>query len=147
MSQPLVSIVLTLYNDEIFIAETIESVKAQSYPKWELIIVDDASTDKSAEIAEKYTEDERIRLIRNEKNGQVSNAHNVGDRECRGAYIAPLDSDDLWDPEKLAKQVEYMDYHRVTAETRQRPRTNKGTTQRIGTDRRECRPDIPYLPT
>ena len=111
MSQPLVSIVLTLYNDEIFIAETIESVKAQSYPKWELIIVDDASTDKSAEIAEKYTEDERIRLIRNEKNGQVSNAHNVGDRACRGAYIAPLDSDDLWDPEKLAKQVEYMEAH------------------------------------
>ena len=111
MSQPLVSIVLTLYNDERFIAEAIESVKGQSYPNWELIIVDDASTDKSAEIAETYTEDKRIRLIRNAKNGQVSNAHNVGDRACRGAYIAPLDSDDLWDPEKLTKQVAYMEKH------------------------------------
>ncbi len=111
MSQPLVSIVLTLYNDERFIAEAIESVKRQSYQNWELIIVDDASTDKSAEIAETYTDDERIRLIRNEKNGQVSNAHNVGDRICRGAYIAPLDSDDLWVPEKLEKQVAYMETH------------------------------------
>ncbi len=111
MSQPLVSIVMTLYNDERFVAETIGSVLEQTYPKWELIIVDDASTDDSAEIAEKFTTDPRIRLIRNEKNGQVSNAHNVGDRACRGDYIAPLDSDDLWDPEKLEKQVRYMEEH------------------------------------
>ena len=57
MSQPLVSIVMTLYNDERFVAETIGSVLEQTYPKWELIIVDDASTDDSAEIAEKFTKD------------------------------------------------------------------------------------------
>ena len=114
MSQPLVSIVLTLYNNERFIAEAIGSVKEQSYPNWELIIVDDASTDRSAEIAEQFTEDPRIRLIRNEKNGQVSNAHNVGGRECRGEYIAQLDSDDKWVPEKLEKQVAYMEAHPET---------------------------------
>ena len=113
MSEPLVSIVLTLYNNERFIAETIQSVLSQSYTNWELIVVDDASADGSADIVLRFA-DPRIRLIRNEKNGQVSNAHNVGDRACRGEYIAPLDSDDLWDPAKLEKQVRYMEAHPET---------------------------------
>ena len=111
MAQPLVSVVLTLYNNEDFIAGTIRSVQTQTWENWEMIIVDDASTDSSAQIAEGFTEDPRIRVIRLAKNGQVSEAHNTGDREAKGDYIAPLDSDDLWDPEKLAKQVAYMEAH------------------------------------
>lgn len=110
MDQPLVSIVLPLYNGERFIRETMDSILAQTYTCWELIVVDDASTDASAEIALSY-QDPRIRVIRNSRNGQVSYAHNTGNRACAGKYIASVDSDDVWKPEKLEKQVAWMETH------------------------------------
>ena len=114
MEQPLVSIVLTLYNGERFIAGTLESVLAQTYPEWELIVVNDASTDRSAEIVSSF-DDPRIRVITLPENGQLCQAHIIGDREVRGKYMAVLDKDDLWLPEKLAQQVAYLEEHPNTA--------------------------------
>lgn len=113
MSDPLVSIVLTNYNGEKTIAEAIESVIMQTYPKWELIIVDDASTDSSLEIIRLFR-DERIQLFRNERNEHVSFSHNKGNLHSKGKYIAALDNDDTWEPEKLSRQVHYMELHPET---------------------------------
>ncbi len=110
MSNPLVSVVLTNYNGERFVRQAVDSVLAQTYDNWELIIVDDASTDQSLHILKEYR-DPRIRLKVNERNGQVSFSHNVGNAMCRGQYIAALDYDDIWKPEKLEKQVAWMEAH------------------------------------
>lgn len=105
----LVSIITPSYNSEKFIGKTIESVLAQTYQNWEMIIVDDKSTDSSTDIIKNYTEkDERIRLIMLNKNGGVASARNKAILECKGDYIAFLDSDDLWLPEKLEKQLNFM---------------------------------------
>ena len=108
MKQPLVSIILTLYNGEKFVRETIESALAQTYTDWEMIVVNDASTDGSADIVSSF-DDPRIRLVTLEENGQLCNAHIVGDGEARGKYMAVLDKDDLWEPDKLEKQVSYLE--------------------------------------
>jgi len=99
---PLVSVVVPNYNCGRFIAGTLESVFAQTYPAFEVIVVDDGSTDDSASVLARY--EGRIRLLRQPNQG-VSAARNHGIRESRGELIAFLDADDLWDPEKLAKQV------------------------------------------
>lgn len=97
------------YNCEKFLAETIESVLAQTYENWELLIVDDHSTDGSVEIIKEYCEkDERIKLFVNEKNSGAAASRNWALREATGEWIAFLDSDDLWLPEKLGKQLEFM---------------------------------------
>lgn len=104
-SFPLVSIVIPAYNAEKFFAATLDSVLAQSYTAWEAIIVDDGSGDRTAEIAEAYVgRDARFRYFR-QRNAGVGAARNRGIAEARGTYIAPLDADDIWLPEKLAKQV------------------------------------------
>lgn len=113
MDQPLVSIVMTLYNGEKFVKQAIESVLAQTYSNWELIVVDDASTDMSVDMVRSIA-DPRIRLIRLAENGQICNAHITGDREAKGKYIASLDKDDLWDKTKLEKQVSWMEAHPET---------------------------------
>ncbi len=113
MGQPLVSVVLTNHNGEAYIRQSVESVLAQTYPAWELIIVDDASDDGSPEFI-RSLRDPRIRAVFNEENGQVSYTHNRGNRLCRGTYIAALDYDDLWKPDKLEKQVAYMEAHPET---------------------------------
>ena len=110
MSNPKVSIVMTNYNGEKFIREAIQSVLSQTCTDWELIIVDDCSTDSSLSVAEEF-HDPRIRIIRCEANGQVSMAHNVGNKAAAGEYIATLDNDDLWAPEKLEKQIQYLEEH------------------------------------
>ena len=110
----IVSIIMPSYNTGRFISETIESVLAQSYSNWELIIVDDCSTDNTDEVVEKYLCDERIRYIKNEKNSGAAVSRNRALREARGKWIAFLDSDDLWSPEKLEKQIGFMEengYH------------------------------------
>lgn len=110
----LVSIIMPSYNTGRFISETIESVLAQSYSNWELIIVDDCSTDDTDEVVGQYLTDERIRYIKNKNNSGAAVSRNHALREAKGKWIAFLDSDDLWMPDKLEKQIRYMemnDYH------------------------------------
>lgn len=104
-----VSIITPAYNAEKFIQETIESVIQQTYPHWEMIIVDDCSTDQTTQIVKKYTEqDERIKLIQLKENSGAAVARNTAMDYATGKYLAFLDSDDLWLPEKLEKQVTFM---------------------------------------
>lgn len=104
-----VSIIMPNYNCEKYIEETINSVLAQTYENWELLVVDDCSTDKSVEIIKSYCEkDERIKLFINEKNSGAAASRNWALREATGKWIAFLDSDDLWLPEKLGKQLSFM---------------------------------------
>ncbi|WP_300278913.1 glycosyltransferase family 2 protein [Peptacetobacter sp.] len=109
MKENLVSIITPMYNSERYIVSTIESVLNQTYKDWEMIIVDDCSTDSSSEIAKSYSEkDERIKYIRTEKNAGVSNARNVALKMATGSFLAFLDSDDTWEKEKLEKQIDFM---------------------------------------
>lgn len=104
----LVSIIMPSYNTASFIKETIQSVLNQTYSKWELIIVDDCSTDNTDEVLE-YIKDSRIRYFKNDKNLGAAVSRNKALREARGQWIAYLDSDDLWMPEKLEKQIRFME--------------------------------------
>ena len=109
-----VSIIMPSYNTGRFISETIESVLAQSYSDWELIIVDDCSTDDTDEMIGQYLTDERIRYIKNKNNSGAAVSRNRALREAKGKWIAFLDSDDLWEPDKLKKQIAFMEnngYH------------------------------------
>ena len=106
----LVSVIIPCYNSERYIVQSIESVIMQTFQQWEMIIVDDCSTDNSADIIKKYeAKDFRIRYLKtNEPSGSPSIPRNIGIREARGRYIAFLDSDDIWYPNKVAKQLELM---------------------------------------
>ncbi|WP_319204596.1 glycosyltransferase family 2 protein [uncultured Ilyobacter sp.] len=109
MKNNIVSIITPLYNSENFIKKTLESVKAQTYENWEMIIVDDVSTDNGVKIVKKYAkQDSRIKLIQLDKNSGGAVARNIAIEAARGKYIAFLDSDDLWHPEKLEKQISFM---------------------------------------
>ncbi len=110
MSNPLVSIVMVNYNQERYIGDAIESVLHQSYQNWELIVVDDGSTDRSKEIIQSYA-DERIRPYFLEQNRHICYATNYGFAKVRGEYLARLDSDDVWRPEKLDRQVAFLEAH------------------------------------
>ena len=103
----LVSIIMPNYNGAKYIKETIESVLAQTYQNWELIIVDDCSTDDSVEIVKSF-DDKRIRLLHNEENSGAAVSRNYALREANGKWIAFLDSDDLWSNDKLSKQLSFM---------------------------------------
>lgn len=104
---PLVSVVMPSYNAEKFIVEAITSVINQTYSHWELIVVDDCSTDGTQEIVKSYIEkDSRIRLIAKKKNSGVANTRNIGINEAKGQFIALLDSDDVWEKKKLEKQIQ-----------------------------------------
>lgn len=104
----LVSIIMPSYNTGAFIKKAIQSVLNQSYKNWELIIVDDCSTDNTEEVVLPFLNDQRIRYIKNEKNSGAAVSRNRALREAKGKWIAFLDSDDLWLPEKLEKQVLFM---------------------------------------
>lgn len=107
-----VSIVMPCYNCSQFIQEAIASVVAQTYSKWELIIVDDCSTDESVEIAKKNSlNDPRIKIFRQEARSGPAVARNTAIELATGRYIAFLDSDDMWLPEKLEKQLQLMENH------------------------------------
>lgn len=106
---PLVSIITPCYNSAKFIGETIDSIQAQTFKDWELIITDDCSTDNTTEIIERYiAADPRIKLYKLEKNSGGGVARNNSIKEAKGRYIAFCDSDDRWHPWKLAKQLEFM---------------------------------------
>lgn len=104
----LVSIVMPSYNTAEYIADSIRSVLAQTYPNWELLIVDDCSTDETDVIVASF-DDPRIRYFKNEKNGGAAVSRNRALREAKGKWIAFLDSDDLWMPDKLEKQIGFME--------------------------------------
>ena len=110
----LVSIIMPSYNTAKFIEQTIKSVLAQTYTNWELIIVDDCSTDNTDKVVSSFLSDNRIRYYKNKVNSGAAVSRNRALREANGKWIAFLDSDDLWLPEKLEKQINFMkknDYH------------------------------------
>ncbi len=105
----LVSVIVASYNNALFIEETIESVINQTYTNWEMIVIDDCSSDNSVEIIEKYAQKEpRIKVIINSKNLGVAQSRNRAIKAAVGTYIAFLDSDDVWLPKKLSKQLSLM---------------------------------------
>lgn len=106
LAEDLVSIVVPVYNCESFIQETIVSVQAQTYQNWELILVDDCSKDKSAELIRKMAQtDERIRYVAQPVNQGAAKARNVGVDYAKGRFLCYLDSDDLWLPEKIETEL------------------------------------------
>ncbi len=106
----LVSIITPVYNSEKFLRATISAVRSQSYQVWEHILVDDCSSDRSAEIVrELATKDRRIKLIENERNGGPGASRNRGIEHASGKFIAFCDSDDYWHPQKLEWQIKYME--------------------------------------
>ena len=105
----LVSIITPVHNSERFLQQTIDSVLAQTYKEWEHILVDDCSTDGSADLIRAYTStDARIRYIRLNENSGAGIARNKAIEQAKGDYIAFLDSDDTWYPKKLERQLEFM---------------------------------------
>ena len=105
-NDPLVSVVMANYNGERFVRESIESVLSQTMQDLELVIVDDASTDSSVSIFREYMrKDPRIRLIRSYKNRRTAASRNAAIRAARGEYVAIIDNDDLWEPDKLERQI------------------------------------------
>lgn len=106
----MISIILCTYNREKYLARAIDSVIAQTYRDWELIIVDDGSTDRTEELVKSYT-DPRIRYEKLEKNRYYCYAANYGLKKCQGQYVAFQNSDDEWLPDKLDKQIQFMEAH------------------------------------
>ncbi|MGF9965821.1 glycosyltransferase family 2 protein [Bacillus rhizoplanae] len=106
---PCVSVITPSYNSARFITETIQSVQQQTYEQWEMIIIDDGSTDDSVSIITEYIKnDSRIRLLSLKQNVGIAAARNIGLKEARGKYVAFLDSDDIWFPHKLYEQISFM---------------------------------------
>ena len=107
MIEGIVSITMPSWNTASFIEEAIQSVINQTYKKWELIIVDDCSTDDTEKVVASFN-DERIKFFLNKKNSGAALTRNKAMREAQGEWIAFLDSDDLWTPNKLEHQIEFM---------------------------------------
>ena len=106
---PKVSLIMPVFNTDRFVGEAIESVLCQSFTDFELIAIDDGSTDKSAAILRTYVrKDSRVRVVRTSHKG-VAHARNVGIESCRGAYVANLDSDDIACPTRLQAQVDFLE--------------------------------------
>lgn len=123
----LITVVMPAFNAAATIEESIASLQAQTYPHWQLVVVDDGSSDTTCALVERIAAaDPRVRLLRQPMNGGPAAARNRGVREARGRYVAFLDADDLWRPEKLSVQVpamgapglvmSYHDYRHMTAE-------------------------------
>ena len=114
LSDNMVSIVMPSFNTALYIARAIRSVQVQTYTNWELIIVDDCSSDNTDEVVFPFLRDKRIKYIRNLKNQGAALSRNTALRQARGRWIAFLDSDDVWAKNKLEKQLNFMlrnDYH------------------------------------
>lgn len=111
-TNPLVSIITPSYNSEAYIKDAIESVLAQTYTNWEMIIVDDCSTDNTVKIVNSYN-DKRIQLVELDVNSGPAIARNTAIAIAAGRYLAFLDSDDQWLPEKLEKQLHFMQRNNI----------------------------------
>ncbi len=99
-------VIITTYNRAYLLGKVIESVICQTYKDWELVVIDDASTDNTADVVKDYqSQDNRIRYIRNPENKGLAFSRNQGIKHSKGDYIAFLDDDDEWLPEKLGKQM------------------------------------------
>lgn len=110
MNNNLVSIIMPSYNCGKYVEETIRSVQAQTYKNWEIIFVDDCSTDGTVKrVSELREKDSRIKLFQNKFNSGAAVSRNNALCEAKGRWIAFLDSDDLWEPEKLEKQVKFLE--------------------------------------
>jgi glycosyltransferase involved in cell wall biosynthesis len=109
-TNPLISVIMPVYNAEKYVKEAIESILNQTFPDWELIIIDDCSTDNSIEIIQSF-QDERIILLKNEINLGVSKAPNKGIRIALGKYVTKMDADDISLPTRFKKQVEFLEKH------------------------------------
>lgn len=106
-STPLVSVIMPAYNAEKYIEQAIRSVQKQTVRSWELIVVDDRSTDKTAEqIRRLAAEDMRIIPVYSETNHGAAESRNIALRQCRGEFVALLDADDVWHPQKLERELE-----------------------------------------
>ncbi len=111
---PLVSIITPSWNVEGLIGETIASVQAQTFPDWELLIADDCSTDNTAAMIESFAaKDPRVKLIRQPRNGGPALARQAAIEQAQGRFVAFLDSDDLWLPTKLERQIAFAREHRA----------------------------------
>jgi len=109
MSVPRLSVIMSAYNSERYIDESIRSILNQSFRDFEFLIVDDGSTDKTLEILKRYSsEDARVKVIRNKVNVGLSRSLNIGIKETRGEYVARQDADDISTPDRLNKQIEFM---------------------------------------
>ena len=109
MNEPFVSVIIPAYNCEPFIEAAVRSVMEQTHRSWELLVIDDGSTDATCEIIRRLAEeDARIRFLRNPVNIGVAGTRNRGLDESRGEYVAFLDGDDVWHPDKLEKQLQAM---------------------------------------
>lgn len=107
--QDKVSIITPSWNSEKYIKKTIESVQNQTYSNWEMIIVDDCSSDNTVKIVQEISkEDPRVRILKQSTNGGAAKARNRSLKESSGRYVAYLDADDIWKPSKLEKQVQFM---------------------------------------
>lgn len=114
MEIPLVSIIIPTFNSEKFVAETIQSVQNQTYPNWEIILVDDCSSDRTVSLILEMAEcDNRIHFFQLNKNSGTGVARNLGISNANGRYISFLDADDLWKPEKLQKQIDFLTGNKV----------------------------------
>ncbi|WP_029036358.1 glycosyltransferase family 2 protein [Salinimicrobium xinjiangense] len=112
--QPLVSVIMPAYNSAAFIAESISSVQQQTYPHWELLVIDDASIDGTSKVVEAImAEDKRIRLHGLPANQGAGFARNIGIKAATGEFISFLDADDLWKPNKLEEQLQLMQGEQV----------------------------------
>ena len=110
-ASPKVTVIIPVYNREKYVSEAIDSILAQSFTDFELLLIDDGSTDGSVEVIRSYT-DPRIRLVCNEGNWGIPKTRNKGIQLARGEYVAMLDSDDCAYPDRLEKQVAFLDRHR-----------------------------------
>ena len=110
MKEELVSIIVPVYNSEKFIQETINTVLNQTYKNWELILIDDCSTDQSKKILDENAQkDKRIIVLKNKENSKTAITRNNGIKHAKGKYICFIDADDLWEKDKIEKQVLFME--------------------------------------
>ncbi|MCH5463838.1 glycosyltransferase family 2 protein [Levilactobacillus tujiorum] len=109
MNEPLVSVIMPTFNDSRFVATAIASVLQQTYQHWELVVVNDGSTDDSLQVIEKFHHDGRLKIINQRTNLGVSAARNAGLNVAQGEYIAFIDADDIWYRDKLEREVTLME--------------------------------------
>ena len=108
-SQPLVSVIMPCYNMEKYITATIHSVQRQTYTHWELLIVDDASTDGTVGIVQDFcNQDDKIQFVVKPKHSGIADTRNQCLKMAKGRFLAFLDADDVWHPEKLEQQLQFM---------------------------------------
>jgi glycosyltransferase involved in cell wall biosynthesis len=149
-NKAMVSSIIIFFNGEKFIGAAIESIFAQNYENWELLLVDDGSTDGSTAIAQAYAADypDRVRYLEHpdHQNRGMSAARNLGIKHARGDYIAFLDADDIWLPHKLAEQVSMIDAHPEAAMIYGRTQIWYSWTGRVEDAQRDCMLDLGVTP-